>query len=148
MKEITIYTDGGADPNPGLGGWACVLLFGAHRKELSGAEPDTTNNRMELRAVIEALRALNEPCEVSLFVDSEYVKKGLTLWLANWKRNGWRTASKEPVKNKELWLELEAQCAKHSLSWQWVKGHAGNRENERCDQLVHQARVAFRSSRS
>ena len=147
MKQVSIHTDGGADPNPGLGGWAAVLTFGEVRRELYGAEPGTTNNRMELRAVIEALTVLKEPCEVLMFVDSEYVKKGITEWIIGWKRNGWRTASKEPVKNKDLWQQLEALTATHTLKWQWVKAHAGNPLNERCDALVHHARSEFRASR-
>ena len=145
MKSVTIYTDGGADPNPGLGGWAAVLMFGRHKKELSGAEPDTTNNRMELLAPINALGALSEPCAVMLHTDSEYLQKGISQWIAGWKRNGWKTAGKEPVKNKDLWMRLDDLTTIHQISWAWVKAHAGNAMNERCDALVHEARAAFRA---
>ena len=139
-KKITIYTDGACDPNPGVGGWAAILMFGAHVKELSGSEPDTTNNRMELTAVIEALRALKEPCEITLFTDSEYLRNGITTWLAGWKRRNWQTAGKTPVKNQDLWQMLDGLCAGHTLSWQWVRGHADDPLNQRADFLARQAR--------
>jgi ribonuclease HI len=140
MKSITIYTDGGCDPNPGLGGWGVVLLYKQHRKELYGGEKATTNNRMELIAAIEGLRALTEVCEVLLYTDSEYLRNGITTWIAGWKRNGWRTANKEPVKNQVLWQTLDELCQKHVVQWKWVKGHAGTPENERCDQLARMGR--------
>lgn len=136
MKEIYIHTDGACSGNPGPGGWAAVMVYAGHRRELSGAEPETTNNRMELRAVIEALRTLKEPCQVVLATDSKYVHSGITEWMPNWKRKNWRTANKEPVKNQDLWLELDAQNSRHLVTWKWVKGHAGNGENERCDELA------------
>ncbi len=145
MKSVTIYTDGGADPNPGLGGWGAIVLFGQYKRELCGAEANTTNNRMELQATISALSALTEPCEVTLHTDSEYLQKGITQWIAGWKRNGWRTATKQPVKNKDLWVRLDELAATHKISWAWVKAHAGNMMNERCDALVHEARATFRS---
>lgn len=146
-KKITIYTDGACDPNPGVGGWAAILMFGAHVKELSGSEPDTTNNRMELTAVIEALRALKEPCEITLFTDSEYLRNGITTWLAGWKRRNWQTAGKTPVKNQDLWQMLDGLCAGHTLSWQWVRGHADDPLNQRADFLARQARKKTASAR-
>ncbi len=148
MKSVTIYTDGGADPNPGLGGWGAVLMFGNHEKELCGAEPDTTNNRMELLATISALAALSEPCEVNLHTDSEYLHKGISQWIVGWKQNGWRTASKEPVKNKDLWIKLDELTTTHKINWAWVKAHAGNQMNERCDALVHKARATYRRQKA
>jgi len=135
-----IYTDGGASPNPGPGGWAALLMFEANEKELCGGEAQTTNNQMELTAAIEALNALNRPCDVTLFTDSEYLKKGITEWLPNWQRNGWITASKKPVKNKDLWQKLYDATQRHTITWKWTKGHAGNEYNERVDQLATQAR--------
>lgn len=139
MKKITIHSDGGCHGNPGPGGWAAVLSYGAHSRELSGGEVATTNNRMELKAAIEALRALKEPCEVQFFTDSEYVKKGVQSWMASWKRNGWRTSAKKPVKNEDLWRELDAATQLHVVEWKWLKGHAGHAGNERCDQLATEA---------
>jgi ribonuclease HI len=136
LRCVTIHTDGGCDPNPGPGGWAAVLECGPHRREISGGEPATTNNRMELRAAIEALGALTERCEVELFTDSQYVKNGVTAWIHGWKRNGWKTQAREPVKNEDLWRALDAQAARHSVNWRWLKGHAGHKENERCDVLA------------
>ena len=136
MKKVTIHTDGGCHGNPGPGGWAAVLEYGERRRELSGGEPATTNNRMELRAAIEALNALKEGCEVELFTDSAYVKNGVTKWLAGWKRNQWRTQSKQPVKNQDLWMALDAAVSRHRVSWHWLKGHAGHAGNERCDELA------------
>jgi ribonuclease HI len=136
MKTVTIHSDGGCHGNPGPGGWAAVLVHGAHRRELSGGAPATTNNRMELQAAIEALSALKEPCEIELFTDSQYVRNGVTSWMAGWKRNGWRTKSKAPVKNEDLWRQLDQAAARHKINWRWLKGHAGHRENECCDQLA------------
>ncbi len=135
MKQITIHTDGACSGNPGPGGWGVVLQYGEHRKELSGGAPATTNNRMELQAAIEALKALREPCDVELHTDSTYVRDGITKWLHGWKRNGWRTSTKKPVKNADLWKALDAETKRHKVDWKWVKGHAGNEENEKCDEL-------------
>ncbi|HQZ22546.1 MAG TPA: ribonuclease HI [Thermoflexales bacterium] len=140
MKKVVMYTDGACDPNPGTGGWAAILMHGPHKKELSGRQPDTTNNRMELTAVIEGLRVLKEPCEVAIFTDSEYLRNGITTWLAGWKRKGWQTASKTPVKNQDLWQELDALTAQHTLSWEWVRGHADDPLNQRADYLARTAR--------
>ncbi len=139
MKKVVIHTDGGCHGNPGPGGWAAVLAYGAHERELSGGEPATTNNRMELRGAIEALQALKEPCAVEFFTDSEYVKNGVTAWLALWKVNGWRTKSKKPVKNEDLWRDLDAAASRHQVQWRWLKGHAGHEGNERCDRLANEA---------
>ncbi len=139
MKSVTIHTDGGCEGNPGPGGWAAVLRYGEHCREVSGAEAATTNNRMELRAAIEALRALKEPCEVTLFTDSEYLRNGITAWIHGWRRNGWRTKEKKPVKNGDLWQDLDAATRGHQLNWEWLKGHAGHRDNERCDVLARKA---------
>jgi ribonuclease HI len=134
---VTIHTDGGCRPNPGPGGWGAVLRFGAHVRELYGGEPDvTTNNRMELTAPIMALETLNRPCEVHVYTDSTYVRSGITSWLAGWKRNGWKTSAKQPVKNADLWQRLEAACERHRVEWFWVKGHAGVADNELADQLA------------
>ncbi|WP_017935997.1 ribonuclease HI [Nocardioides sp. Iso805N] len=134
---VTIHTDGGCRPNPGPGGWGAVLRFGTHVRELYGAEPDsTTNNRMELTAPIMALETLNRPCEVHVFTDSTYVRSGITSWLAGWKRNGWKTSTKQPVKNADLWQRLETACERHQVEWFWVKGHAGVADNELADQLA------------
>ena len=139
--QVTIYTDGGAKPNPGgPGGWAVLLKFGDHTKELSGGEPSTTNNRMELMAAIMALEALKEPCQVTMFTDSQYLKNGITQWMNNWKRNGWRTADKKPVKNQELWERLDDARQRHTITWKWLRGHAGHEHNERVDQLATAAR--------
>ena len=136
MKKVIIHTDGACEGNPGPGGWAAVLRHGAHAKELFGAEPATTNNRMELRAAIGALRALKEPCEVELFTDSEYLRDGITRWVASWKARQWRTADRKPVKNDDLWRQLDELCARHKVQWHWLKGHAGHPDNERCDTLA------------
>ena len=138
-RAVTIYTDGGCKGNPGPGGWGVVLIAGRHRRELSGAEPHTTNNRMELRAAIEGLRALNRRCQVTLVTDSEYVKNGITTWINGWQRNGWKTKDKQPVKNAELWQELLAQTGRHEMQWRWTKGHANDAENNRCDALANEA---------
>ncbi|HWY76781.1 MAG TPA: ribonuclease HI [Verrucomicrobiae bacterium] len=136
MKTVTIHTDGGCDGNPGPGGWGAVLQHGEHRKEISGSEPATTNNRMELTAAIEALRALKEPCIVNLHTDSEYLRSGITSWVRGWKAHGWRTKDRKPVMNIDLWRKLDELCSIHRVNWHWVKGHAGHRENERCDKLA------------
>ena len=139
MKKVEIFTDGGCRGNPGPGGWGALLRYGCHERELWGGEPDTTNNRMELTAVIEALKALREPVEATITTDSQYVKNGVTQWLPNWKRNGWKTAAKKPVKNRDLWEELDRQLQRHVVRWKWVKGHAGHAENERVDALANRA---------
>ncbi len=133
-----MYTDGACKGNPGIGGWGAWLTFGEHEKRLCGGELETTNNRMELLGAIEGLRALKEPCQVTLYTDSSYVQKGITEWLAGWKRKGWKTASKQPVKNKDLWQALDEQCQNHEVTWKWVKGHAGIEGNEIADQLANQ----------
>lgn len=136
MKSVKIWTDGACSGNPGPGGWGALLRFGEHEKELSGGDFQTTNNRMELAAAIEALNALREACTVELYTDSQYVKGGMTGWIEGWKRNGWRTSSKKPVKNVELWMALDAAVSRHQINWYWVKGHAGHAENERADELA------------
>ena len=136
---VAIYTDGACSGNPGPGGWGAVLLYGEHRREISGASADTTNNRMELTAAIRALEALKRPSDVALYTDSTYVKDGITRWLPGWKAKGWRTASKSPVKNRDLWEALDALVQHHDVSWHWVRGHAGNAENERADTLAREA---------
>jgi len=138
-KKVIIYTDGGCDGNPGPGGWAAVLEHGGLQKEMSGGAPATTNNRMELQAAIEGLRALNQSCVVELFTDSQYLRQGITEWIAGWKRKGWKTQDKSPVKNSDLWTELDALVAQHEVTWHWVKGHSGARHNERCDLLAGRA---------
>lgn len=137
MKQVRAFTDGACSGNPGPGGWGAVLQFGDHERELHGGARDTTNNRMELTAAIEALKALGEPCQVSLTTDSTYVKDGITQWLANWKRNGWKTAAKKPVKNQDLWQALDHESSRHEIDWCWVKGHSGHPENERADRLAN-----------
>ena len=139
MKHVDIFTDGACKGNPGPGGWGAVLRMGKHEKELSGSDPHTTNNRMELMAAIEALSALIEPCEVTLHTDSKYVMDGITRWVHGWKRNGWVTASKKPVQNAELWHDLIEAVAKHKVEWVWVKGHSGHAENDRADKLASDA---------
>lgn len=137
MPEVEIFTDGACSGNPGAGGWGAVLRYNGVEKELSGGASETTNNRMELTAVIEALRALKKPCSVVLCTDSRYVMDGVTQWLPNWQRNGWRTANKKtPVKNVDLWQQLETELKRHAIKWVWVKGHNGHPENERCDRLA------------
>ena len=138
MTEVTIYTDGACKGNPGPGGWGALLVAGTERKELCGGEPETTNNRMELTAAIEALSALKRPCRVNLYTDSKYVMDGLTQWLPNWKARGWKTADKKPVKNQDLWQQLDDIAGKHEVSWHWVKGHNGHPGNERADQLANE----------
>jgi len=134
---VRIYTDGACKGNPGPGGWGALLRSGAHERELFGGERDTTNNRMELTAVIRALEALKRPARVEVYTDSEYVKNGITEWLPNWKRRGWKTADRKPVKNVDLWQALEAAAARHQVHWHWVRGHAGHAENERADALAN-----------
>lgn len=136
MKEVTIYTDGACSGNPGPGGWAAVLLHRDQRKEVSGGEPVTTNNRMELQAAIQALGALKECCRVRLFSDSQYLRQGITLWIVGWKRSGWRGRNKKPIKNVDLWRRLDELAHHHQVTWEWLKGHAGDIENERCDELA------------
>ena len=137
MKNVEIFTDGACRGNPGPGGWGALLRFGQHEKELYGGERETTNNRMELQAAIEGLKALSEPCRVDLTTDSVYVKNGITSWLAGWKKKGWKTASKKPVKNVDLWQALDEQNQRHEVAWHWVKGHSGHPENERADALAN-----------
>ena len=136
MKHVTLYTDGACSGNPGPGGWAAILIYGAHEKELSGYAPDTTNNRMELMAAIEGLKAIKPPCQIDLYTDSQYVRKGITEWITAWQQRGWRTADKKPVKNQDLWQELLSAAAPHQVTWHWVEGHAGHDYNERVDQLA------------
>ncbi len=136
MKQVTIYTDGACSGNPGPGGWGALLLYGEHERELCGGEADTTNNRMELMAAIQALESLKQACEVALYTDSNYVKGGITQWIHGWKKNGWKTANKKPVKNAELWQRLEEATKRHTVEWHWVKGHAGDVNNERADALA------------
>lgn len=136
---VHIYTDGACLGNPGPGGWAALLRWNEHEKELTGAASRTTNNRMELRAAIEGLKALKKPCRVVIHTDSQYLRKGITQWIHNWRRNGWRTASKKPVKNQDLWRELLEAMKPHDVRWEWVKGHAGHEENERVDRLATEA---------
>ena len=138
-NTVVVYTDGACSGNPGPGGWGSVLLFNGHRRELSGGEKETTNNRMEMMAVIKALEALSRPCDVVIHTDSTYVMKGMTEWLEQWKQRNWKTAAKKPVKNVELWQELEQAISRHSVSWKWVKGHSGVPENERADELAREA---------
>ena len=146
MADIIIYTDGACSGNPGPGGWGAILVHGENRKELSGGEPETTNNRMELQAAIEALGALKRPCTVAVYTDSVYVRDGITKWIQGWQRNGWRTAAKKPVKNVELWQALQAALQQHDVDWHWVKGHAGHPENERADELARIGMAPFKSS--
>ena len=136
LPRVEIATDGACKGNPGPGGWGALIRMGAHEKELSGGEPLTTNNRMELLGAIRSLQALSRPCRVSLSTDSSYVRDGITKWIHGWRKNGWRTAAKQPVKNDELWRELLAATEPHIVEWKWVKGHAGHPENERVDQLA------------
>ena len=145
MKKIKIFTDGACKGNPGKGGWGAVLKYGDTVKEISGYDKNTTNNIMELTAAVEALKLLKEPCEVALTTDSTYVKNGISNWIFNWKKNGWKTASKKAVKNKELWQKLNSLCENHLITWEWVKGHSGHPENERCDQLANDAIIEMNS---
>ena len=139
MKKVQLITDGACLGNPGPGGWASILRYGGHKKELFGFEKHTTNNRMELTAAVRGLAALNETCEVEVVTDSQYVKNGITSWIHNWKRNGWRTSTKKPVVNQDLWEELDAQASRHQVQWSWTKGHASHEDNNRADELATRA---------
>ena len=143
MKQLEIFTDGACKGNPGPGGWGAVIRYGKHEKEISGGDPDTTNNRMELSATIQALKILIEPCEVKLHTDSRYVIDGITKWIHGWQRNGWKNASKQPVSNIDLWHDLIEATARHQVEWIWVKGHNGHPENERADPLASDAAEAI-----
>ncbi len=136
--KVLIYTDGACSGNPGPGGWGAIMMSGKHEREICGGEPNTTNNRMELMAAIQALEALNKPCQVELWTDSQYLRQGITEWLPGWKARGWRTAAKAPVKNDDLWKRLDLARLRHEVSWKWVKGHAGHELNERADALARQ----------
>ena len=136
LPHVVVHTDGACSGNPGPGGWGAILQSGGKTKELKGGEAHTTNNRMELMAAISALEALTKPCRVDLYTDSQYVRNGISAWIHGWKKNGWRTADKKPVKNVDLWQQLDAALARHEVTWQWVKGHAGHDLNERADELV------------
>jgi ribonuclease HI len=146
-ERIILYTDGACSGNPGPGGWAAILLFKGVEKELSGGEAMTTNNRMEMQAAIEGLRALKRPCTVDLFTDSQYVMQGITAWMKNWKRRGWRTADNKPVKNEDLWRALDEEAARHQVKWHWVKGHADDPVNNRVDELAVAAMKPFKALR-
>lgn len=143
MKQIEIHTDGACLGNPGPGGWGALLRHGKTEKEISGGEADSTNNRMELLAAIMALETLNSPCEVTLHTDSQYVQKGISEWLPNWVRRGWKTAAGAPVKNQDLWLRLQVAAQRHQVVWKWVRGHAGHADNERVDKLARNAAIAI-----
>lgn len=143
-KLVIIHTDGACSGNPGPGGWGALLEWGGHEKELSGAEGETTNNRMELMAAIQALNALKRPSKVKLVTDSTYVKDGVTKWIHGWKKNGWKTAAKKPVKNEDLWRQLDEAVQRHEITWDWVKGHSGHAENERADTLAREAIATLR----
>ena len=144
LPHVTVFTDGACSGNPGPGGWGAILRFGDKEKELKGGEAHTTNNRMELMAAISALEALKKPCVVDLTTDSQYVRLGITGWIHGWKKNGWRTADKKPVKNVELWQALDAATQRHKINWHWVKGHAGDEMNERADQLANEGMAPFK----
>ena len=139
MDTVEIYTDGACSGNPGPGGWAAVLRCRGHERRLSGSSRWTTNNQMELTAVVEALKVLKRPCRVTVYTDSRYVQQGITQWLAKWKKNGWKTSAKEPVKNRELWEALDRLAQEHQVEWRWIAGHAGHPENEICDALARAA---------
>lgn len=142
-SKIVIYTDGACSGNPGPGGWGAILMSGDHRKELKGGEANTTNNKMELEAAISALEALKRPSQVDLYTDSTYVMKGISEWIHGWKKRGWKTASKKPVKNVEYWQRLDEARSRHEVSWHWVKGHAGHPENERADELAREGMAEY-----
>lgn len=142
-ETVIIHTDGACSGNPGPGGWGALLEYNGTEKEFYGGEADTTNNRMELRAAIEALNALKKPCKVDLYTDSTYVRNGITEWLENWKQKGWKTASKKPVKNVDLWQALDDARTRHTVSWHWLKGHAGHVGNERADELANRGMAEF-----
>jgi ribonuclease HI len=146
-KKVEIYTDGACSGNPGPGGWGAILIWGGHRKELKGGETLTTNNRMELMGAISALEALKVGVEVDLYTDSAYVRNGISSWIHGWKKNGWRTADKKPVKNAELWQRLEQALGEHRITWHWIKGHAGHPENERADELAREGMAEHLASR-
>ena len=139
LKKVQLITDGACKGNPGRGGWACILRYGELKKELYGSEPHTTNNRMEIMAAVQGLRALKEPCDVLIVTDSNYLKNGITEWIHRWKRNGWRTQDKKPVTNQDLWQQLDAEVQKHKTEWSWTKGHASHADNNRCDELATMA---------
>ena len=142
--KVVIHTDGACSGNPGPGGWGAILDYSGARKELSGGAADTTNNRMEITAAVEALNALKRPCKVEMHVDSQYVKDGITKWIHGWKKNGWKTADKKPVKNAELWQALDEAIRRHEISWHWVKGHDGNPDNERADELAREGMKPYK----
>jgi ribonuclease HI len=144
--RVTIHTDGACSGNPGPGGWGAILQWGERTRELKGAEPHTTNNRMELMAAIMALEALRRPCDIDLHTDSQYLRQGITSWIHGWKRNGWKTADRKPVKNSDLWQRLEAAVARHTVHWHWVRGHAGHDLNERADELAREAIAELRAA--
>jgi ribonuclease HI len=147
-NTVVIYTDGACSGNPGPGGWGVVMSYNGTVKELRGGAAQTTNNRMELEGAIAALEALKRPCKVEMHVDSAYVKDGITKWIKGWKRNGWKTREKKPVKNADLWLRLDSALARHDITWKWVKGHAGHAENERADELAREGMAPYRRSRA
>ncbi|MFN7666623.1 MAG: ribonuclease HI [bacterium] len=143
--QVSLYTDGACSGNPGPGGWGALLTMGPHEKELSGAEAHTTNNRMEMTAALQGLRALKNPCRVDLYTDSQYLREGITKWIVGWKKNGWKTANKKPVKNDDLWRALDDLTQMHDIRWHWVKGHNGHPENERVDLLARSAILTLKS---
>jgi ribonuclease HI len=147
QQHVVIHTDGACSGNPGPGGWGAILHWGDHERELKGGEAHTTNNRMELMAAIAALESLKRPCAVDVHTDSQYLRNGIMQWINNWKRNGWRTASKEPVKNVDLWKRLDAALHTHTVRWHWVKGHAGHDLNERADELAREAIAEMRAGK-
>ena len=138
--RVTIYSDGGSKPNPGPGGWAALLIYGEHHSELSGNNPDTTNNQMELTAAIKALEALTRPCDIDFYTDSQYLRQGITTWIKTWRKNGWMTSAKKPVLNRELWIRLHELTEQHQIHWHWTRGHAGDKFNEQVDRLATEAR--------
>jgi ribonuclease HI len=144
--RVVIHTDGACSGNPGPGGWGAILEWGDHRREIKGGEPHTTNNRMELMAAISALEALKRPCDVDIHTDSQYLRQGITEWIHNWKRNGWRNAAKKPVLNADLWRRLDAAVARHNVHWHWVRGHSGHDLNERADELAREAVAEIRAA--
>lgn len=145
MKSVEIFTDGACSGNPGPGGWGAILRYGSRERELSGGEAETTNNRMELTAAIEALNALKQPCRIDLYTDSSYVRDGIKKWIVNWKKAGWNTAARKPVKNVDLWQALDEARARHDVRWHWIRGHAGHPENERADELARLAMKPYKT---